>query len=353
MSDEPSSSRPGWRLNRLGRRFMWASLGVLAVAVAMIIIAAQQMFINDQDLGFLLWIMIPAAFAAALVASVLSAPIARDADRLTRAAQRVAAGDLTARSRVRRSDELGDAAREFDRMVERLAAVEQERALMLSAISHDLRTPLAALRASIEAIRDGVADDPDALLSGMEHQIAALGVLVDDLQLHTRIASGTLELRRTRVDLTEVVDEAIEIVRPIARRSDVHLAIDAGAHVMVAGDPAQLGRVIRNLLDNAIRHAPSGSTVRTSVADERGAGAVVRVTDDGPGFPPELRDRAFEAFTRGDPARDVRTGTAGLGLAIAKGIVTAHGGTISILTRAGGGAVEFTLPRDPALMRTC
>ena len=326
---------------------MWASLGVLAVAVATIVIAAQRMFINDQDLGFLLWIMIPAAFAAALVAWVLSAPIARDADRLTAAAQQVAAGDLTARSRVRRRDELGDAAREFDHMVERLAAVEQERALMLSAISHDLRTPLAALRASVEAIRDGVADDPDALLSGMERQIGALGVLVDDLQLHTRIASGTLELRRARVDLTEVVDEALDTVRPIASRSDVGLAIDAAARVMVDGDAAQLGRVVRNLLDNAIRHAPAGTTVRTSVVAD-GARAVVRVVDDGPGFPPELHERAFDAFTRGDPARDVRTGTAGLGLAIAKGIVTAHDGVIRIVTRSGG-AVEFTLPRDPAL----
>mgnify|MGYP003542254372 CR=1 FL=1 len=326
---------------------MWASLGVLAVAVAMIVIAAQQMFINDQDLGFLLWIMVPAAFAAALAASVLSAPIARDADRLTAAAQQVAAGDLTARSRVLRRDELGDAAREFDRMVERLAAVEQERALMLSSISHDLRTPLAALRASVEAIRDGVADDPDALLSGMEHQIGALGVLVDDLQLHTRIASGTLELRRARVDLTEVVDEALDTVRPIASRSGVGLTIDAVARVMVDGDAAQLGRAVRNLLDNAIRHAPAGSTVCASVVAD-GASAAVRVIDDGPGFPPELRERAFDAFTRGDPARDVRTGTAGLGLAIAKGIVTAHDGTIRIVARSGG-AVEFTLPRDPAL----
>jgi signal transduction histidine kinase len=199
----------------------------------------------------------------------------------------------------------------------------------------------------VEAIRDGVADDPDALLSGMERQIGALGVLVDDLQLHTRIASGTLELRRTRVDLTEVVDEALDTVRPIASRSDVGLAIDAAARVMVDGDAAQLGRVVRNLLDNAIRHAPAGTTVRTSVVVD-GARAVVRVVDDGPGFPSELHERAFDAFTRGDPARDVRTGTAGLGLAIAKGIVNAHDGAICIVTHAGG-AVEFTLPRDPAL----
>lgn len=341
-SAERRASRAVWQLNRLGRRFMWASMGVLAVAVIMIVIAAQQMFINDQDLGFLLWIMIPATLAAALVAYLLSSPIARDASRLSDAAMRVAGGDLRARTGVIRTDELGDAAREFDRMVERLQAVELERSLMLSSISHDLRTPLAALRASVEAIRDGLAPDPDAYLNGMEHQVRALGDLVDDLQLHTRLTSGTLKLRTVRVDVTELADEAVEIVRPLAQRTGVAIQIDADQRLATTGDPAQLARVIRNLLDNAIRHTPPGSTVRIQV--EPGANCVVlRVLDEGVGFDPEIRDRAFEPFTRGDQARDVRTGTAGLGLAIAHAIVTAHGGTIRVL-EATSGVVEVRLP---------
>jgi signal transduction histidine kinase len=335
------------RLNRLGRRFMWASLGVLAVAVVTIVVAAQQMFISDQDLGVLLWIMIPATFAAALAAYLLSTPIARDAHRLSDAATRVAAGDLGARSGVTRADELGDAARAFDRMVARLAAVEQERSLMLSSISHDLRTPLAALRVSIEAIRDGVADDPDALLGGMERQMAALSALVDDLQLHTRIASGTLELRVARQDVAELVDEVVESVRPLATRRGVALAtgFDAGGpgSVTVDADPAQLGRVLRNVYDNAIRHSPAGGTIRTAITSADGW-VEVRVVDSGPGFPDDVRAVAFEPFSRGDPARDVATGTAGLGLAIARGIVTAHGGTIAV--GAGpGGEIVVRLPR--------
>ncbi len=321
---------------------MWASMGVLAVAVIMIVIAAQQMFINDQDLGFLLWIMIPATIAAALAAYLLSAPIARDAHRLSDAATRVAAGDLAARTGVMRNDELGDAAREFDRMAERLDAVEHERSLMLSSISHDLRTPLAALRASVEAIRDGVAPDPDAYLNGMERQVQALADLVDDLQLHTRLSTGTLEMRRQRVDLTELVDEATETLRPLAGRSDVTLTLDAAERVTVTGDAGQLARVFRNLLENAIRHTPSGSTVRTSVAIDDGV-AAVRVVDQGPGFEPEFRLQAFEAFTRGDEARDVSTGTAGLGLAIARGIVQAHAGTIEVVDGEGG-VVEVRIP---------
>ena len=343
------SSSGSWGLNRLGRRFMWASMGVLAVAVVMIIIAAQQMFINDQDLGTLLWIMVPAAVAAALAAWLLSAPIARDAQRLSASARDVAAGDLTVRTGVVRNDELGDAAREFDRMTERLAAVEKERSLMLSSISHDLRTPLAALRASVEAIRDGLASDPDSYLKGMERQVEALALLVDDLQLHTRLTSGTLEMRWSRIDLAEVVDEAMESMRPLAERSDVVLDLDRSSSAIVDGEPAQLARVLRNLIDNAIRHSPDGARVELSVTVREGSSGqvrpdvLVRVRDSGSGFAEHIRASAFDAFTRGDEARDVHTGTSGLGLAIAKGIVDAHGGDIG-LGEGPGGEIWITLP---------
>ena len=339
---------PFLRLNRLGRRFMWASMGVLAVAVVMIIIAAQQMFINDQDLGTLLWIMVPAAVAAALAAWLLSAPIARDAERLSAAARQVAGGDLDVRTGVARSDELGDAAREFDRMAERLSSVEKERSLLLSSISHDLRTPLAALRASVEAIRDGVADDPDAYLKRMEHQVEALAVLVDDLRLHTGLASGTIEMRRTRLDLSELADEAVESMLPLAQRAGVGLRLAAHQRVSVDGEPAQLARVLRNLIENAIRHSPDDAEgtappeVVVSVGTS-GDQARVSVVDDGPGFADHVRDVAFEAFTRGDEARDVATGTAGLGLSIARAIVLAHEGGIG-LGDGPGGEVWFTLP---------
>ena len=323
---------------------MWASLGVLAVAVIMIVIAAQQMFINDQDLGTLLWIMVRATVAATLAAWVLSAPIARDAHRVREAAERIAGGDLKARTGVVRLDELGDAAREFDRMAERLAAVERERNLMLSSISHDLRTPLAALRASVEAIGDGIVADPDAHLKGMERQVGALADLVDDLQLHTRLVSGTLEMRPTRVDLTELADETVETLRPLASRSSVRLEIAADERVAIDGDPARLARVMRNLVENAIRHAPTDTVVCIEVDADADA-ATILVTDQGEGFPPELRERAFDPFTRGDPARNTRSGTAGLGLAIARDIVVAHRGSIAIVERPGG-AVEVRLPRS-------
>jgi two-component system sensor histidine kinase BaeS len=255
---------------------------------------------------------------------------------------RVADGDLTARTGVQRNDELGEAAEMFDVMVDRLDAVEYERSLMLSSISHDLRTPLAALRAAVEALRDGVAPDPDRYLSGMERQVRALTALVDDLQLHSRLVSGTLDLNTARIDLNELVDEAMETLRPLAEPRSVKLVIDAEARVMVEVDGSQLARVIRNLLDNAIRHSPDGSVVSVRIAEEDGL-AVMSVVDEGTGFPASFRARAFEPFTRADEARDIRTGTAGLGLSIAKGIVTAHGGTVG-LGDGSGGVIVISLP---------
>jgi signal transduction histidine kinase len=343
-TDLPAPVRPARRraLDRIGVRFLIAMLAVLGVAVLMIAIAARSMFINDRDLELLMQALVPAVLGAALVAVLMARPVARDAERICDAAMRVADGDLGARTGVRRSDELGEAAAMFDTMVERLEAIERERSMMLSSISHDLRTPLAAMRASVEAIRDGVAPDPDLYLSGMESQITALAALVDDLQLHSRLVSGTIELRLSRLDLTELADEAMETLRPLALSRQVTLELHADARVTIDADGPQLARVIRNLLENAIRHTPNQSTVVVAVAVNTDA-ATLRVIDHGDGFPPEFRDQAFEPFARADPARDTRTGTAGLGLSIARGIVTAHGGTIGIADGPGG-AVEVSLP---------
>jgi two-component system sensor histidine kinase BaeS len=342
MTDRVGHARRLRPFDRIGVRFVAAMLAVLGVVVVMVAIAAQSMVITDNDQGLLMRVLVPAVLGAALVAMLMARPVARDASKICDAAMRVADGDLGARTGVVRSDELGEAAAMFDKMVDRLDAIERERAVMLSAISHDLRTPLAALRASVEAIRDGVAPDPDAYLSGMERQIKALASLVDDLQLHSRIVSGTIETVRTRLDLTELADEAMETLRPLAATRSVALLLEADERVNVDADGSQLARVIRNLLENAIRHAPADSVVLVQVA-ANAQSATLRVVDQGDGFPADFRDRAFEPFTRADPARDLATGTAGLGLSIARGIVTAHGGTIGVADGPGG-IVEITLP---------
>ena len=165
---------------------------------------------------------------------------------------------------------------------------------MLSSIGHDLRTPLAALQVAVEALADGVAPDPDRYLRSMRRDVEALAALVDDFFLLARIESGRLDLNPVGVDLTEVVDEAMEALAPVAAASDVTLALDASKRVHVLGNPTALGRVVRNLIDNAIRYAPAGSTVHVAVG--RDGRPSVRVVDEGPGFPPGFSDEAFGRF---------------------------------------------------------
>ena len=177
----------------------------------------------------------------------------------------------------------------------------------------------------------------------MRRDVEALSALVDDFFLLARIESGRFDLYPVAVDLTEIADEAVEALAPVAAASGVTLALAATARVRVQGNPTALGRVIRNLIDNAVRHAPSGSEVRVEVsADGKPS---VTVVDEGPGFPAGFSTEAFERFTRADASRTRTTGGAGLGLAIARGLIEAHGGRIWI-EEPPGGRVAFELPQN-------
>lgn len=324
------------------------TLASLAVGALAAVLLARLMVLDDAEARRFVGVLVLTAAAAVVLALVASAPLGRDARRVEQAVRRLEAGDRSARTEVRRADELGHVARALDELTDRLDALERERAgfeeerrAMFSSIGHDLRTPLSALRAAIEAVADGVAPDPQRYLRAMTRDVEALSSLVDDLFLLSRIESGRLELEREPVDLAELADEAVEALTPVAAMREVTVRLDAPLGVRVEGNPAALGRVIRNLIDNAVRHAPDGSTVEVVVAE--GATPTVRVIDEGPGFPPDFSPHAFERFARADPSRTRATGGAGLGLAIARGLVEAHGGRIWI-EGAPGGRVAFALP---------
>jgi two-component system sensor histidine kinase BaeS len=276
-------------------------------------------------------------------------PLGRDARRLEATVRRIERGDRTVRTRVERADELGHVARALDELTARLDVLERERAsyeaertAMLSSVGHDLRTPLAALRVAVEAMVDGVAPDPRRYLRSMRRDVEALSALVDDFFLLSRIEAGRLDLHPIAVDLTEIADEAIDALAPVAASRHVAVTLAAETRVHARGNPAALGRVIRNLIDNAIRYAPEGSQVRVTV-DDHGSPSV-HVVDDGPGFPDDFSHKAFERFTRADASRARSSGGAGLGLAIARGLVEAHGGRIWVEDPPGG-RVAFELPK--------
>ncbi len=342
-------------LPRLARRWTTIRFTVIAVAVTSfliaatgLIVAAEQMFISGHDLTLLLVVLGFAFVASVGFAVAVAGPLMWDLDRVANAADRVGDGDLTVRSGVRRGDEIGRVAGAFDAMTDALEDAadqrnldEESRRRFFAAVGHDLRTPLASLLAAIEALEDGVAPDPARYLHSMERDVAALSALVDDLFLLSRIDSGSISIPSEPVDVTELADEAIEVLRPVANRAGVTLRLDADRRTVVPGGTEAVSRALRNLIENAIRHAPPGSEV---VVEVRSAtGATVRVLDQGPGFDPGFIDHAFDRFTRADDARSRDTGGSGLGLAIARGFVDALGG--EIWAEPGpGGKVAFHLP---------
>lgn len=351
----------GWLLTSLHRRFRslrWTLVGVgvaaVAATAAAVGAAAIAMFLSLHDLLLVSAALVFGVGLGIVLAVAVAGPLTADLQGLTAAAHAVAAGDLTVRTDVRRADELGGLASSIDSMVARLATLEEERERgeaarreLLAAISHDLRTPLAALQAAIEALQDDVGGDPEHYLRSMATDVSLLHSMVDDLFVLARLQAGELRLERMAVDLTELADDAVESMTRVAARRSVGLHLDAGASVLVDGDPQALSRVLRNLLDNAIAHAPARTTVRVRIGSQDHP-PTVRVEDEGPGFPADFADRAFDPFTRSDDARNRNTGGAGLGLAIARGLVLAHDGHIWVEPGAGG-RIAFTLP--PAAAR--
>ena len=343
-----------WLLPRVTHRFRtlrhtvllvsMAAVTVVAVAVA---VSAQLMFLSSHDLRLVVVAVGLGVVLGALLAATISRPLAEDLERLAGTARRVGKGDLSAHAGLDRPDEVGTVAVAMDGMIDALRAAEKERdqvesarKAFLAAVGHDLRTPLTSMQAAIEALQDGVTEDPERYLRSMLADLDLLSGLVEDLFLLAQIEAGRLELHSEPVDLSDLADEAVEAMTPVARRRGVEIEIKADQHITVSAGERELGRVIRNLLDNAIRHAPASSQVLVEVG-HGGQMATVRIVDQGPGFPAGVD--VFESFTKGDPARTRSHGGAGLGMSIAKGLVEAHGGSIAI-EPGPGGRVAFHLP---------
>lgn len=342
-----------WVSGRRSVAAMSLAVGLCSLAIGMITSssASRAMFISSHDYRMFLVVLVLASGIALVVGDQLVTPISRDLRRLGAVATAVADGDLTQRTEITRRDEVGQAAAAVDRMVARLADAQREREALagarqhlLSSVSHDLRTPLAAMRAAVESVRDGVADDPDRYLALVERHLTAMEQLLDQLHQYARIESGALGLQRELVSLAELADETVEALAPIADRRGVVLAATADGPCRALVNVTEISRVLRNLLDNAIRHSPAGGRVTLSVTD--GARIRVDVTDEGPGFPDSFRPIAFEPFTRADEAR--ASGSSGLGLAIAKALVEGHGGTIAL----GGGPGGDVIVELPAAARS-
>jgi len=221
--------------------------------------------------------------------------------------------------------------------------VEAARRRLVAAVSHDLRTPLASLRLLVESVEDGVVtgETRDRYLAEVRTHVAALSALIDDLFELSRIEAGDISWTMSQVELRELVGDTVAAMRAPAAARGVQIAAELPAEeVMARANAEKVQRVLFNLIQNAIRHTPADGSV-TVRARAAAGGVEVEVRDDGDGIPQADGERVFEAFYRGDEARE--DDGAGLGLAISRAIVEAHGGRIWLAPSGEGTSIRFTL----------
>lgn len=329
----------GTRLQRLSirQRLVMIALFVGVMIFANLVVLAQQMFVSKHD-ARQLTVLLVYAVAAGIGASIaLSRSMIAAVDRLTATAREVGAGRLGARSNSDPAGpELDLLAATLDRMAERLQeSIESERRAdrvrrdLVTAVSHDLRTPLAGLRAMVEAIDDGIVDDSESLhtyITEMKQSVHSLSQLVDDLFELVQLDASAIETESGRARLEAVVAAAVDACRGNALEKGLQVEMDLGDAGQHLCSP-RITRVLQNLLQNSIRHTPADGTVRVEARIDSDRLELV-VTDTGEGIPASQLGRVFEPFWRGDGARS--TPGAGLGLALAKRITEALGGDIRV-----------------------
>ena len=349
--------RLGW-INR-SPRLQWSFIGVYVIAGVLVFvnvwIIARMMFATRHDLLLATILLVFATGIAAAVSFFLSAALTDRIFTLNRAAERIARGELDTRVVVEGHDELAQLTRSFNTMAAQLELMQQKqqeldtlRRELVAWVSHDLRTPLTSMRAVLEALADGVIDDPETVqryYRVAQHDIRSLSHLIDDLFDVSQIDAGGLQLDVALNSIGDLISDTIESFSETARQQNVQLEgeVQPGTDP-VRMDARRIGRVLANITSNALRHTPAGGKVHLA-ARRTARGVEVEVVDTGEGIRPEDLPYVFDRFYRGEKSRNRATGGAGLGLAIARGIVEAHGGSIRVESEVGHGArFVFVLP---------
>jgi signal transduction histidine kinase len=346
------------RLGGVRGHLVGAGLVGSLLLLGMVLASARAMFISEHDRSILLTMLLFASLLAVGFSLYGAAPLARRVEQLRRGTARISGGDLGAKVPVEGRDELARLAQDFNRMAQDLAEAtareretEKARRDLIAAVSHDLRTPVASTRALIEAVADGVVEDPETqarYLASARSELEKLGRLIDDLFELSRIDAGALQLDLEEASLRDLISDTLSSFRHQAESKGVRLVGEVSDDVdPVLANPPRLQRVLYNLVSNALRHTPADGTI--VLRAEPGEGVVqVEVSDTGEGIPPEDLSRVFERSFRGERSR-ARAGTgdgAGLGLAIARGLVEAHGGEITVESHPGRGSrFRFTVRR--------
>jgi signal transduction histidine kinase len=317
-------------------------------------LTARLMFTSHHDLLLATVLLLFAGSMAMALGFFLTSALTDRIRVLDRAALEVASGDFNVRVPVDGNDELAGLATTFNEMSLQLeAAARKQRELegmrrdLIAWVSHDLQTPLTSIRAIVEALADGVVEDPETVqryLHTAQKEIRSLSELIDDLFQMAQLDAGGLPLDRENNSLSDLISDTLESFSELAARKGVDLKGSADPRVdPVYMDARRIGRVLSNLIGNAIRHTPpDGQVVVRALPLEEGV--MVEVSDTGEGIRPQDLPYIFERFYRGERSRSRATGGAGLGLAISRGIVEAHGGYIDVESAAQGTRFYFSLP---------
>jgi signal transduction histidine kinase len=326
-------------------RLQLAALALCCVVLPLLVVLLSGWVMFGMGANVKILAVSIGAAAAAIGAGLLIAnSIGGRLDRLRAATRAFAKGDLNARTPVEGPAELAELSAAFNEMAGRLSELFDSRSELVAWASHDLRTPVAALKAMVEALEDGVATQEECMVP-LRTQVQALETLVEDLFEVALLDAGALPLDLRESEVTDIVSECVDGLQPTAAGAGISLRYATNGRSRAVCAPDHVDRVLRNLLTNALRHTRRDGSVVVSVATENGY-VRVSVDDDGEGLTPEAQRRMFDRFWRGDVARTRGAAGAGLGLTISRGLVQAQGGEIWAERRGVGGTrVVFTLPR--------
>jgi len=319
--------------------------------------AIHTMLVTGHDWRAVIAIIVFSATVMGVAAYAVGRRLARDNAILRRAVAELGEGRVPSADGPRVTaqvaairEELRSTAAALNAARDRERALESSRRELVSWVSHDLRTPLAGLRAMAEALEDGMVDDPDLYFKQMIAAVDRLNQMVEDLFDLSRIQAGQVSLHTERVGLHDLVIDSVTALQPLASANGVQLAGAVTREAVVVGNRQELNRAITNLTANAIRHTPSDGQVEVRVgvdADEPSTVEVL-VRDECGGIEAEHLARVFDVGFRGEQARtprdDLHPAGAGLGLAITRGIIEAHSGTVDVSNTEGGCQFRIRLP---------
>ncbi len=339
-----------------------ATQTTVAIVTTVIAIAAgaftagESMFNSPSPYAALAVILISSGTVGLLTGLFLSHRVQQGSESLAAAARSIGRLEPTARVQEPPTEELAQVAEELERMSRRLeesraraSAIEDARRELVAWISHDLRTPLARIRAIVEALEDGVVADPEGVADyhgRLRAETDRLAQLIEGLFELSQISAGTLELERTPIQLGDLVSDLVAAFAPLARQREIELkASMTGPGSTIDASMEHLERALSNLVDNALRYSQPGGSVDVEVGTENGS-ATVAITDSCGGLSPEQVSRMFENQFARARARQTNNGGTGLGLAIAKGLIKAHEGEVTVEDAGSGSGCRFvvTLP---------